>query len=272
MSPSSADRSKSRDRTFHRSTAARRTAVPAAVAVVVALVVAACGSSSTPSPSASSVADALPSPSSSAPPSVEASPSPTPTVETTAPSPIAEETASPSQSPVAENESASPTPSLAPGWSQPVHVGPTVSANGPYCGELVGGIDSSHRDYLAFECTDRVYVSVGSPDGTWTSTSFAPPAHRIEQDPQLAFWGDRVYLAYSRIAVTDGGCGDNGLRDVGVYYRTRVMPSGTWSAPIRIGAINDGIEDLAVDGSTIFATVANRTDGRCAGLTARVAA
>ncbi|HYC06999.1 MAG TPA: hypothetical protein VEG29_03660, partial [Candidatus Binatia bacterium] len=151
---------------------------------MVALVVAACGSSSTPSPSASSVANAVPSASPSVPPSVEASPSPSIAIPTAAPSPIADETTNPSGSPVAENEAASPTPSLAPGWSQPVHVGPTVGANGPYCGELVGGIDSSHRDYLAFECTDRVYVAVGSPDGTWTSTSFAPPAHRIEQDPQ----------------------------------------------------------------------------------------
>ena len=262
MSPSSADRSKTRDRSFHRSTAVPRTAVLAAVILAVALVAAACGSSSTPPPSASPVAIAVPSAGLSARPSVEASPSPTTAIATAVPSAAAVDTANPSGSPVVENESASPTPSLAPGWSQPIHVGPTVSANGPYCGELVGGIDSSHRDYLAFECTDRVYVAVGSPDGTWTSMSFAPPAHRIEQDPQLAFWGDHVYLAYSRIAVTDGGCGDDGLRDVGVYYRTRVMPSGTWSAPIRIGAINDGIEDLAVDGSTLFATVANRTDGR----------
>jgi hypothetical protein len=137
-----------------------------------------------------------------------------------------------------------------------------VGANGPYCDELVGGIDSSHRDYVAFECDGHVYTAVGSPGGSWTTTSFAPPTDRVEYDPQLAFWGDRAYLAYSRIAPVEGGCGDNGLRDVGVYYRTRVMPSGTWSAPTRIGAVNDGIEDLAVDGSTLFATVANRTDGR----------
>jgi hypothetical protein len=261
MSPSSADRSKTIDRSFHRPVAARW----AAVAVAVALVVTACSSSSTPAPSTSAGIDAVSSASPSAEPSVAVSASRTTAIATAAASssPVADETANPTESPVTQsNPSAEPTPSLAPGWSQPVHIGPTASANGPYCDELVGGIDSSHRDHVAFECAGRVYVASSSPGGTWTTTSFAPPAHRIEQDPQLAFWGDRVYLAYSRIAVTDGGCGDDGLRDVGVYYRTRVMPSGTWSAPVRIGAINDGIEDLAVDGSTLFATVANRTDGR----------
>ena len=233
--------------------------------IAVAAIAAACAGGSTPTPAATGtaptevLASASPSPSLSvevsAPATVEPLQTPGASDET-----VSGESASPTGSPVA-NETPSPTPSPAAGWTTPVAVGPAIGANGPYCDGLITGIDSSSREHLAESCGGRITYAVASPGGSWATVSFAPPAHRIEMGPELAFRGNLVYLAYTRIAIVEGGCGDNGLRDVGVYYRTRQMPDGAWSAPIRLGAVDDGIESFRVAGSTIYATVANRTSG-----------
>jgi hypothetical protein len=250
--------------------ARRRQPSPALViGIAIGLVAAACTAGSTPAPSATS---ATPTSQASGPGSSIDAAGASPvlgvidTPESSAdgasmesPSPV--EPAGPTDQPEA-TPSPAPTRSPAPGWTKPVHVGPTVGTDGPFCDGLVAGIDTSSRDHVAVECDGKITYAMGIPGGPWTATTFAPPAHRVEYSPQLAFRGDLVYLAYTRIAVEDGGCGDNGLRDVGVYYRTRMQPNGAWSAPIRLGAVNDGIESFRVAGSTIYATVRNRTDGR----------
>src|SRR6185295_14402364 len=104
----------------------------------------------------------------------------------------------------------------------------------------------------------RYFVKV--PGGSWTATTFAHPAHRLDLDPQIAFRGDVVYVAYSRIALDDG-CGSDG-NDIGVYVRTRSQPSGSWSAPTRIGLPDDSLGSFRVDGGTVHATVRNEKDGR----------
>jgi hypothetical protein len=236
------------------------------IGIAAGLIAAACAAGSTPAPSATvatppSASSAATSPASSVDAAI-ASPG-LGVMETPEPSTVAVSVESPSPTDQPEvTPSPKPTRSPAPGWTTPVHVGPTIGTDGPFCDGLVAGIDPQSRDHVAVECGGRITYAVASPGGSWTAATFAPPAHRVEYSPQLAFRGDLVYLAYTRIAVQDGGCGDNGLRDVGVYYRTRMQPSGAWSSPIRLGAVNDGIESFRVSGSTIYATVRNRTDGR----------
>jgi hypothetical protein len=62
-------------------------------------------------------------------------------------------------------------------------------------------------------------------------------------------------VAYTRVALTDGGCGDDGLRDVGVYVRERSLPDGWWSAAKRIGEIADHLLSFRVVDGTLYATV-----------------
>lgn len=59
----------------------------------------------------------------------------------------------------------------------------------------------------------------------------------------------------------DSGCGDDGLDDLGVYYRVRTLPNGAWSEAKRIGLANDHIQSLRVKG-TIHATVLNDKEGK----------
>ena len=64
-----------------------------------------------------------------------------------------------------------------------------------------------------------------------------------------------MYVGYTSIAVVDGGCGDPGLRDVGVFYRQRDLPDGKWSAPIRLGENNDHLQGFRVVDGIVHATV-----------------
>jgi len=131
----------------------------------------------------------------------------------------------------------------------------------------VVAIDGQGNDHVAATCDlanggSRIKYAASSDGRNWTATAFTPPTGRYEKDPQLAFAGTTLYLAYSRVAPTDGGCGDDGLMDIGVYYRTRTLPSGKWSEPTRLGAVADELQSLRVNGSVIHATVSNEKDGK----------
>jgi hypothetical protein len=232
-----------------RSSATRRNrrAIAARLGVVaVALLLAACQASSASAPppgSPSAPPFAIGSPPPSAAPSLpSANPSPNPS----APAPSA---------PVA-----TPTPKPVPAtWSKAVGVQGLES-----CNSVVAAVDELGGRHLAATCGDaggalRYASSTGGAG--WTVTDLAPPAGRFELDPQLAFAGGTLYLAYTRVAPTDGGCGDDGLDDVGVWYRTRSLPGGSWSEPVRLGVAADHLQALRVSGTTVHATVANDRDG-----------
>jgi hypothetical protein len=159
--------------------------------------------------------------------------------------------------------SAKPTPTPAPAsgtWSKPATV-----AGFDTCFAVVAAIDDHGAQHLAAPCGDSGYeirYAVSTDGHTWTTSVLKPPTGRSELDPQLAFSGDTLYLAYSRVAPEDGGCGDDGLADVGVYYRTRTLPSGHWSEPTRIGEIADHLQSFRVSGSVIHATVTDEKEGR----------
>jgi hypothetical protein len=205
--------------------------VVARLAILIAfiLVVAACTADATPSDSPVAVLTPVPTASSAAP-AGSAAPS-------TAPKPTAK-----------------PTPAA--GWTDPVLI------TSEECGSLRGGIDAAGGSHAVAACGTHLLYASANADGSWARTAFDVPSNRVEQDPQLAFQGKLAYFAYSRLATTEGGCGDDGLRDIGVFYRKRTLPSGAWSNPVRIGRTDDHLAQFRVDGTTFHAIVRNEGDGR----------
>ncbi|HKG56055.1 MAG TPA: hypothetical protein VKA85_02295 [Candidatus Limnocylindrales bacterium] len=149
-----------------------------------------------------------------------------------------------------------PTPKpVAAKWGEPQLVFPGG------CGATQAGFDASGRAHIAASCDQKLIYSVGTTQGTWATTQFDVPANRVEQDPQLAFESNVAWLAYSRLAIGDGGCGDDGLNDVGVFYRKRTLPSGDWSDPKRIGQASDHLMAFRVHGTTLHLIVTTQGDG-----------
>jgi hypothetical protein len=62
-------------------------------------------------------------------------------------------------------------------------------------------------------------------------------------------------VAYTRIALLDEGCGGIGIKDIGVYYRSRDLPSGTWSEPQQVGEPTDSLMSLRVAGGSLHLLV-----------------
>jgi hypothetical protein len=211
-----------------------------AVALIATLLVA-CSASQAPSPSSASPSAPVVVP--SAPPSTDPSPS--------APA----DAGSPDPSIVVPTPS--PTPAAPAVWSRPSKPIAGLSS----CEWITTVIDGNGTAHLAAACSpiefSEIRYAVATGPGHWTTATFAPPAERFETAPQLAVDGSTLYLAYTRLARTDGGCGDNGLQDVGVYYRTRSLPSGDWSGPRSLGTTRDELESFRVRDGVIHATVFN---------------
>ena len=139
-------------------------------------------------------------------------------------------------------------------WSKPQRVAPAD------CASITAVIDRGGGYHIAAVCDGGISYFVPTTNG-WKTTSLKPPAARQELDPQLAFDGDLLYVAYTRVAIGDGGCGDLGIDDLGVYYRTRTLPDGDWSDPKRIGEVNDSLHAFRVVNGVLHATVVNGDTG-----------
>jgi hypothetical protein len=126
---------------------------------------------------------------------------------------------------------------------------------------VVATIEESGTPHVAAVCNDAIRYSVQKGD-SWSSQTFPAPAHRADVEPQLAFSGDTLYLAFSRIALSEGGCGDDGTRGVGVYYRQRTLPNGQWSSATRLDAFNERLQSFRVSGGTLHAVVTDVASGR----------
>jgi hypothetical protein len=111
-----------------------------------------------------------------------------------------------------------------------------------------GGVDGASRSHIVAACNAGLRYAVSNPEGAWSTTLITQPANRKQMDPQIGFDGDVVYVAYSWLAVTDGGCEDDGLDDLGVYHRQRTLPDGVWSEPKRIGIAKDMLVSFRVEG------------------------
>jgi hypothetical protein len=200
--------------------------------IIVAVAIAACSASgpgSSPIAGPGEAAGRTPEPSPSFVPSPE--PTPEPTVAPTPRPPL----------PVAQANKAT--------WSKPNLV---MHGN---CPRSVAVIDDSSRYHVAGECDMKIRYATSTNGKTWETTTFKAPAHRFDVDPQIAIDGRTLYLAFTRLRPTDGGCGDDGLVDVGVFYRTRALPSGKWSTPVQIGKPGDHLQSFRVVNGVIHETV-----------------
>ena len=165
-----------------------------------------------------------------------------------------------SQSPVIE-PSAAPTPSVAPRptptprerlarWStKPARI---FAAE---CNVAVATVDASGRFHVAAECDQHIRYASSTNGRAWTASTIPTPKERFDVDPQLAIDGTTLYLAFTRLRPIDGGCGDDGLTAVGVFYRTRTLPDGDWSQPTQFGLNGDELEAFRVVGGVMHETV-----------------
>jgi hypothetical protein len=206
-----------------------------ATLIVLTVGLAACGQTQNPpaTPAPSSGVGGVPSA------SPDASPSPT-TDPSTEPTPSAD-------------PSSAPTPTLRP---RPVHwsTGPTRIFS-VTCGSPVATVDDTGRFHVAAECDQRIRYATSADGKTWGGGSTLPtPANRFDVAPQLAVDGRTLYVAYTRLKPVDGGCGDDGLDDIGVYYRSRALPDGSWSAETRIGHVGDVLQSFRVVDGVIHET------------------
>ena len=163
-------------------------------------------------------------------------------------------TASPTTHPTSLPNKTPPTGEVT-RWSKPQRV------DGATCVLSSAAIDDLGTAHVAADCRHAIHYLTSSGTG-WTSAKFDHPTDRIDQGPQLAFDGKTLYLAWTRIQVSQGDCGDNGLRDVGVYVRHRELPDGKWSAAERVGWPLDGLQNLRVANGTLHLIVKDRSTGR----------
>ena len=129
-------------------------------------------------------------------------------------------------------------------WSKPITI-----ADGE-CSSVALTIDDRGRHHIAAHCDDEIHYLRWYPDAIdMHGDMFPPPSDRVELGPQLALDGDQLLMAYTRLAQEDGACGDDGLRDLGVYVRTQSDETDTWSKPYRVGEVGDSLQSFrAVDG------------------------
>jgi hypothetical protein len=122
------------------------------------------------------------------------------------------------------------------------------------CSAPAATVDRDGQFHVVAGCDTRISYAVSMDGHRWTTHTFARPAHRLEVDPQIAVDGRTLYLAYTRLRPIDGGCGDDGLTDVGVYYRTKLLPDGAWSSALRLGHVGDHLQSFRVVGGVIYET------------------
>ena len=167
----------------------------------------------------------------------------------------------PDPSPVVPDPSTEPTVTPQP-TATAVHVPTTWSSSSRIFGDGCSGpsatIDASGRFHVVVGCGMNVRYATSSDGRSWKTTLFRHPAHRFDVEPQIAVDGSTLYVAFTRLRPTDGGCGDDGLVDVGVFLRTRQLPSGPWSAPVRIGQVGDHLQSFRVSDGAVHETVVTR--------------
>jgi hypothetical protein len=125
------------------------------------------------------------------------------------------------------------------------------------CDSPVVTVDAATNFHVASICEGRIRYAT-SPDGrSWKSSTLPAPADGYEQGLQLAVDGATLYLAYTHLRPVDQDtCGGRAIQEdaVGVFYRTRELPDGRWSAPTRIGHDSDHLQSLRVVDGVIHET------------------
>lgn len=160
----------------------------------------------------------------------------------------------PSAKPVATPAPTKRPPAI---WS-----GPQIIRRGE-CSNLAATIDETGRRHVVAVCDGGIRYLTSLNGTDWDETPFVPAIDRIETEPQIAVDGDTIYVAYSLLAPLEGGCGDPGLRDLGVYVRSRSRQSldAEWSDPMRVGKEGDRLQSFrAVD--DVFHLTVTASDGQ----------
>jgi len=181
-----------------------------------------------------------------------ASPTPGATIAVATPTPPPP-TAAPTATP---RPSSSPTPSPLPhiAWSQP-----RLAIEGD-CWTLAARIDSASRYHVASTCDQKDLVYAMSSDGeAWSASAVGTPDGTLDSEPEFAFFGPTMYLAFTRYSV-DGSCGTPIGRALGVFVRQRTLPDGPWSDAVQIGQPGDRLEEFRVDGLVSHLAVVNDSD------------
>ena len=216
----------------------QRTAV---LLMSVALIVAACGAA----PAAVDPAGAsAPTPMPSVQPSFvpAADPSASPAEHAATPTPRSGEAATVDAPPLR------PAPPIPTVWSKAA-----VVMSGE-CFSPTATVDSNGTFHVVSGCGMGIRYATSKDGKRWRTTILPHLAHRSDVEPQIAVDGSTLYVAYTRQRQLDGGCGDPGLVDVGVYYRTRTLPNGRWSAPTRLGAAGAHLQAFRVVNGVIHET------------------
>ena len=103
--------------------------------------------------------------------------------------------------------------------------------------------------HVVAACDDDIVYST-PVGGAWTRTTLASTG--FNADPEIAIDGNRLYVAYSHAPLI--GCGDTEGKP-GVYYRTRAVGGGNWSAATFFGHVMDRLQTFRVAGRKLHATV-----------------
>jgi hypothetical protein len=126
------------------------------------------------------------------------------------------------------------------------------------CDSPVATVDESGHFHVAAICEDGIRYATSSDGRSWKTSTIAAPPDGSDLAPQLALDGPTLYLAYTHRGPIDlDTCGgpDPRLGARGVYYRTRSLPSGRWSAPARIGHVGDQLKSFRVVDGVIHETI-----------------
>ena len=211
----------------------------------VALIVAACGN-------APAVLDPAGAPGLSATPmarpAIVASPEPLGGVAAPDAPPAPSATPDPPKPSPVDSPAARPAPPIPTVWSKA-----RVVMSGS-CWNPTATVDTTGTYHIVAGCGMGIRYATSKDGRRWRTAALPHPAHRFEVEPQLAVDGSTLYVAYTRQRQVEGGCGSDGMIDVGVYYRTRTLPSGRWSAPARIGPVGAHLQSFRVVGGVIHET------------------
>lgn len=178
------------------------------------------------------------------------------------PDPSASPSADPAEGvvqPTTPTQPTSPTgPSLRPVVPPPPPVPTTWSKArvimSGQCWNVTATVDSSGTFHMVAGCGMGIRYALSKDGKAWRTAVLPHLAHRMDVEPQIAVDGSTLYVAYTRQRQLDGACGDSGLVDLGVYYRTRTLPDGRWSAPTRLGAAGAHLQSFRVVNGVIHET------------------
>ena len=157
---------------------------------------------------------------------------------------------------------ASPTPNVTPSptldavaWSAPRLIRPGD------CSRPSATIDSSGRRHVVTACDGGVRYLTSADGSSWAEMSIVPEIDVLEMNPQVAVDGDTVHVVYDRLVPEDGGCGGDGLSELGVFLSSRRLPNGAWSDPVRIGNEGDRLQAFRAARGVLHLTVSTSPEG-----------